>query len=78
MNDFNANTTYTTRFICDADSVLNVEVVKVTAKTVTFIHPQHGDERRAKIMRDDEGVAYFFPLGRYSMSPVMRANRIAA
>jgi len=77
MKDFTNNTIFTGRFINDADSVLEVKVVKVSAKTVTFVHPHTADVTRAKIMRDDEGVAFFFPLGRYSMAPVVRANRPA-
>lgn len=76
--NFTANTAYTSRFITDADSTFDVSVVKVTAKTVSFLHPHTGDVTRAKVMHDDDGVAFFFPLGRYSMAPVVRASKVAA
>ncbi len=71
--EFIANTTYTSRFISNADSTFEVTVVKVTAKTVTFI--SRGDSKRTKIHHTEEGVAYFFPEGRYSMAPIMKADR---
>ena len=70
--DFIANTTYQTRFLTDHDSILEVLVTKRTAKTVTFIY--NGTEKRAKI-HTYEGVEEFFPTGRYSMAPTIRANR---
>lgn len=70
--NFKANTTYTSRFVTDADSTFEVRVIKVTPKTVTFIHPQHGDETRAKVHNMGEGD-FFYPLGQYSMAPVVRA-----
>ena len=72
--EFKANTTYTGRFITDADATFEVTVIKRTAKTVTFKHPHHGTDTRAKIQHDGE-AEYFFPMGRYSMAPVIRANR---
>ncbi len=78
MTSFTANTTYTGRFITDADAIFSVDVVKVTAKTVTFLHPHTGDATRATVKHDDDGVAFFFPMGRYSMAPVIRADRVAA
>ena len=74
--NFEANNSYLGRFITDS-SEFEVKVVKVTAKTVTFVHPHTADETRAKIMRDSDGEAFFFPLGRYSMAPVVRAGRRA-
>jgi len=74
--NFKANTTYNGRFITDADSTFAVLVIKVTAKTVTFAHPHTGEPTRAKVLNDD-GVDFFFPMGRYSMAPVIKANRAA-
>jgi len=71
--EFIAQTTYTSRFISNADSIIEILVNKVTAKTVTFT--SRGDSKRAKIHHTDEGVAYFFPYGRYSMAPIMKADR---
>jgi hypothetical protein len=74
MSKFENATTYTGRFITDADAVLEVRVIKRTAKTVTFVHPHTGDDTRAKIHNNDDGE-FFFPMGQYSMAPVIRADR---
>ena len=77
MSNFENATTYTGRFIGDADATFEVRVIKRTAKTVTFVHPQHGDEQRAKIHTSDGGE-FFFPMGQYSMAPVIKASRKVA
>jgi hypothetical protein len=74
MNNFKANTTYTGRFITDADSSFEVTVIKRTAKTVTFIHPHHGTETRGKIHLNN-GVEFFFPMGQSSMAPTIHADK---
>lgn len=73
--NFKTNTAYTSRFISDADSMFSVTVTKVTPKTVSFMHPHNGDVTRAKVHHDDDGVAFFFPFGRYSMAPIIKASR---
>ena len=76
MSNFENNTTYSGRFITDSDAVLEVRVIKRTAKTVTYVHPHTGDEQRAKI-HTEEGTEFFFPMGHYSMAPVIKADRPA-
>ncbi len=71
--EFFTDTTYTSRFISNADSIIAITLDKVTAKTVTFT--ERGETKRTKIHHNDEGVAYFFPYGRYSMAPVLKADR---
>ena len=56
---------------CDHNCVFVVEIVKRTAKTVTY--RRNGQERRAKIYTDAQGE-YIMP-DRYSMAPVFRACR---
>lgn len=56
---------------CDHNCIFVVEIVKRTAKTVTF--RRGGQERRAKIHTDNNGE-YIIP-ERYSMAPVFRASR---
>ena len=56
---------------CDHNCIFVVEIVKRTAKTVTF--RRNGQERRAKIHTDNNGE-YIIP-ERYSMAPVFRASR---
>jgi hypothetical protein len=56
---------------CDHNCVFTIEIVKRTAKTVTFV--RNGKTRRAKLFTDDRGE-YIIP-DRYSMAPVFRAER---
>ena len=56
---------------CDHNCVFTIEIVKRTAKTVTF--RRNGKERRTKLFCDERGE-YIIP-DRYSMAPVFRAER---
>jgi hypothetical protein len=67
---FKANTTCSTRSVADYDCVFNFEVVKRSAKTITIKY--HGDLKRCKIHTDENGDEFAYPLGRYSMCPVIR------
>ena len=55
---------------CDHNCVFTIEIVKRTAKTVTFL--RNGKERRTKLFCDERGE-YIIPY-RYSMAPVFRAE----
>ena len=72
MTNFIAGTTYQTRFACDHDTIVEVTVIKRTAKMLTFIY--NGETKRAKISIY-EGVETFFPTGHYSMAPIISADR---
>lgn len=67
--------TYSVRSICDYDCVFKFEVLARTDKTVTI--KKHGNVVRRKI-RVSDGVEKIDPLGRYSMSPVLSADKVAA
>ncbi len=69
MSTFEVGKSYYTTSACDHNCVFVVEIVKRTAKTVTF--RRDGQERRAKIYTDHNGE-YIVP-ERYSMAPVFRA-----
>lgn len=71
MKQFEIGKKYFDTSACDHNCVFVVEIVKRTAKTVTF--RRNGKERRAKIYTDRDGE-YIIP-ERYSMAPVFRANR---
>ena len=71
MATFEIGKKYFTTSACDHNCVFVVEIVKRTAKTVTF--RRDGQERRAKIYTDHDGE-YIIP-ERYSMAPVFRASR---
>jgi len=64
-----------TRFISDWDSKLKGHVLKRTAKTITLSLDGYRDSKRCKIYKDDNNNEYCYPLGRYSMSPVFKANK---
>lgn len=64
--------TYSVRSICDYDCVFRFEVVARTEKTVTL--SSHGKQVRRKV-RTVNGAEACDPHGRYSMSPVLSAER---
>lgn len=70
MSTFEVGESYYATSACDHNCVFVVEIVKRTAKTVTF--RRDGQERRAKIYADHNGE-YIVP-ERYSMAPVFRAS----
>lgn len=63
---------YAVRSICDYDCVFRFEVVGRTAKTVTL--SAHGKQVRRKV-RVICGAEACDPHGRYSMSPVLSAEK---
>lgn len=71
MTTFEIGKKYYDTSACDHNCVFVVEIVKRTAKTVTF--RRNGQERRAKVYCDDHGE--FIVPDRYSMAPVFRACR---
>lgn len=67
MSKFEANNTYTGRFICNSDSTVDITIIKRTAKTIVAIVEDEG-EKRLRIQEHD-GVEFVRPLGNYSMAP---------
>ena len=75
MKNFEIGKTYETRSICDSGCIFSIEVIKRTAKTLTF--RENGERvRRSKIHTDNEGE--WVRPDNYSMSAVYRASREAA
>lgn len=66
--NFAPGTSYGTRSICDHDSIFSLTVAKRTAKTITTAT---GKTLRVSLYDGDECV---WPMGRYSMAPIIRAN----
>lgn len=62
---------YAMTFVGDADSHIVYEVIRRTAKTVTLTDGK--DEITRKVSAFDH-AEQLFPMGRYSMSPVLRAE----
>ena len=72
---FLPDTIYETCFACDADAKLRAFLVKRTAKTVTLEIRGYG-RKTCRVSLDADGVEYCRPLGSYSMSPFLRADKI--
>ena len=72
MTKFETAKTYSTRSIGDADCIFSFKIIKRTAKTVTILDLNRNEVRRG-IKIDDSGREWIFPLGQYSMAPVISA-----
>ena len=72
---FQVGNTYSVRSICDHECIFRFEIVSRTEKTITL--KSHGKLVRRKV-RIVCGVEACDPHGRYSMSPVLTADRVAA
>lgn len=72
-NAFVTGSTYSTRSICDHDTIITVKVLSRTAKTIKAMV----GGREAKTLRVSEyrGVEQVMPWGRYSMAPIVSAER---
>lgn len=79
---FEVGSTYSTRSICDHDTIFRWEVVRRTAKTVTirsvYANGSYGDEVRRGIVRNysDPNLETVYPNGKYSMCPVIDATDV--
>ena len=69
---FRVGITYGTRSICDHNCIWFYRVTKRTACTVTLTDDK-GETKVCRIKKDRDGNEYTYPLGRYSMCPVLRA-----
>lgn len=79
MAKFEINSIYITRSICDSNCVFGYRVVKRTAKRVTLIEHVNGVDRGEQFIKgvsEYEGVESCYPLGTYSMAPIIRANKV--
>lgn len=73
-NKFQVGKTYATRSICDHNCIFSYTIVSRTEKTVTI---KSGDKTTRRKVREYDGAEVIDPLGRYSMSPVLSANKVA-
>lgn len=76
MTKFLVGKTYSTRSICDYDCIFSFTVLSRTEKTVTITDNRDRTVRRK--VRPVNGYEAIDPLGRYSMSPVLTAEDLAA
>lgn len=72
VKTFEEGKTYYTRSACDHNCIFTIEVVRRTAKTVTYKYL--GLQRRSNIKLDENGNEWIRP-DNYSMAPVFRAER---
>ena len=70
MTSFEIGKTYFARSVCDYDCIIQVKVVKRTAKTITT---SDNKTLRVSVWDNCERV---MPWGRYSMAPVVTAEKI--
>ena len=73
MIKFKENTTYKMHSPCDQECVWTYKIVKRTAKTITT---ECGKKLRITPSWDGE-VETVSPLGKYSMSPLLTAEKLA-
>ena len=73
MIKFKVGKVYTMRSICDHECIWECEVIKRTRKFVT-VKPNNQDPVMVKI-HTMNGVEFCFPLGSYSMAPVLKADK---
>ena len=72
MQKFETGRTYRTRSVCDHECIIEITVAKRTAKRLTTT------EGKTLGIREYEGVEQVMPWGRYSMAPVVSANRVVS
>jgi len=74
MKKFKLGKKYKMKSVCDHNCKWEYEVIKRTKKTITIkqIHDGRINNRRVKVCGDSE---YISPLGTYSMSPTLRADK---
>ena len=72
MSKFEAGKRYFTRFAGDADQKIFLTIASRTDKTVKT------PEGRTLRVKERDGVEFVYPMGRYSMCPVIHADRVAA
>ena len=79
MKQFKTGTTYFMRSICDSECIWKRKVIKRAVKAVTLLDPWDGTTKRCKIKPNRDGAQETcFPLGSYSMAPILTAEKIAS
>lgn len=75
MKKFEVGKTYSMRSICDYDCVWTYTVIARTAKTVTLTDGRETIKRRiSESTSKFTGSESVYPLGTYSMCPVLHAE----
>lgn len=74
MKKLKAGKIYFMRSVCDYNCIWNCRVIKRTAKFVTLKVDGEKDPVRCKVF-EYENVEYCYPLGKYSMAPMLTAEK---
>jgi len=75
MTKFEIGKKYYMRSACDHECIWKFTVIARTAKMITLMD-EHGKERKCKVSNMGTISEAVFPLGRYSMCPMLNAERI--
>ena len=75
MEKFEAGKTYMMRSACDHECVWKFTVMSRTAQMIT-IKDEYGKVRKCRVSKTCALEESIFPLGRYSMAPILRASRV--
>jgi hypothetical protein len=71
---FLINNTYSTRSSCNNECVYSFAIIKRSEKCVWILEAGEKEIIRRKIIMY-EGIETIYPLGKYSMAPILRANK---
>ena len=72
MNTFEIGKTYSCKSVCDHDAKWGFTVIDRTGKFIVILSDE-GKSFKKGIKIDSGGSEYVFPLGTYSMAPILRA-----
>jgi len=76
MTKFKANKNYTFTYYGDMnDCVIEIKIIKRTAKTVTFMY--QGEEMRRNIKFDKYENCEYLQIATYTGAPLFRASKVA-
>lgn len=76
---FRVGSSYSGRFVGDADATFTVTVVSRAAEFVTITDPMGTSGTvRCRVSRDHEDGEMIRPFGRGSLNPIVRAKRLVA
>lgn len=76
MTQFTVGKVYTTRFIGDSNLILSYKVIHRTASTVIIEDTMTEEVKKCRIIKklsEYRGTESIYPLGQYSMAPILSA-----
>ncbi len=73
MTKFKIDETYSCKSVCDQDCVWSFIVISRTDKTITLADQDRKVVTKKISMHYDGTTETCFPLGRYSMAPILKA-----